>query len=278
MTYFQFLIRFILPPLLILLGLNRLGRQKHLPHRLSAFHPLSVILAHVLAALVYTTPWDNYLVATGVWWYHLDLVAGITLGWVPIEEYIFFILQTLMTGLWFTWLARKNVPSSTSIRQTPGLRWSFTLALGAIWLVSVGMIAASWQPGTYLGLILIWALPPVMLQTAFGADILLQEWRLVLPGVLIPTLYLSLADSLAIRAGTWTISPDQTTGIHLPGGLPLEEFIFFLTTNLLVVFGTTLVLARKSQERVPPAILQKIISLTGLRQTENQGSPRDIMS
>ena len=87
----------------------------------------------------------------------------------------------------------------------------------------------------------------------------------MLPGFLLPTLYLSLADTIAIRAGTWTIDPAQTTGLHFPGGLPLEEFVFFLMTNLLITFGTTLVLARESQQRVSPQVLAKITKLTGLR-------------
>jgi len=266
MTYFHFLASFILPPLTFLVILNRMARRKPFPARLNAFRPFSVILAHVVVALVYTTPWDNYLVATGLWWYEPHLVTGLTLGWVPIEEYIFFILQTLMTGLWFTWLVRQDIPIPGKTYGLPILRWGLTLVLGAVWLTSAVILATRWQPGTYLVLILVWTLPPIMLQTALGADILWQEWRTVLPGFLIPTLYLSLADSLAIRAETWTISPSQTTGIHLPGGLPIEEFIFFLMTNMLVVFGTTLVLAKQSQERAHPVILQKIIALAGLQQ------------
>ena len=63
--------------------------------------------AAFIIALLYTTPWDNYLVATGVWWYDPALVTGLTLGWVPIEEYTFFILQTLLAGLWLAFLARR---------------------------------------------------------------------------------------------------------------------------------------------------------------------------
>jgi hypothetical protein len=35
----------------------------------------------------------------------------------------------------------------------------------------------------------------------------------------------------------------------------LEEFVFFLMTNLLIAFGVVLVLAQRSQERVPPGVL-----------------------
>ena len=265
MTYFGFLLLFIGPPLAVLAALNWRARHQPFPARLHAFQPLSVILAHVLVALIYTTPWDNYLVATNVWWYDPALVTGLTLGWVPIEEYTFFIVQTLMTGLWLLWLARKVLTNQGEIRSRPALRWGATLILGIFWLASAIILAAGWQPGTYLALILVWALPPIMLQTAFGADLLWGYRRLVLPGFIVPALYLSLADTFAIRAGTWTIDPAQTTGLHFPGGLPLEEFVFFLVTNLLISFGTTLVLARESQERVSPQVLAKIVKITGLR-------------
>jgi lycopene cyclase domain-containing protein len=53
----------------------------------------------IVIALVYTTPWDNYLVATQVWYYDPARVWNIILGWVPLEEYLFFVLQTILTGL-----------------------------------------------------------------------------------------------------------------------------------------------------------------------------------
>jgi lycopene cyclase domain-containing protein len=267
MTYFGFLALFIGPPLIWMAFLLWRDRQRPFPERFSAFPPYSVILVHVLVALLYTTPWDNYLVATGVWWYDPKLVTGLTLGWVPIEEYTFFVVQTLMTGLWLLWLIRRVGRTQRETFSRPNLRWSATLVLGVLWVLSVMILVASWQPGTYLGLILVWALPPIMLQTAFGADILWGYRRLVLPGFIVPTLYLSFADSFAISVGTWTIDPTQTTGIHFPGGLPLEEFIFFLMTNLLISFGATLMLVRESQQRVPPKLLAKIIKFTGLPKT-----------
>jgi putative membrane protein len=110
MTYFGFLIRFIGIPLLILAALTAWDwrRGRRLPPALSHVRPVWVLLAHVAAAVIWTTPWDNYLVATGVWYYNPQLVTGITLGWVPIEEYTFFVVQTLLTGAWLLWLARRQ--------------------------------------------------------------------------------------------------------------------------------------------------------------------------
>jgi lycopene cyclase domain-containing protein len=89
-----------------------------------------------------------------------------------------------------------------------------------------------------------------MLQLAFGADILWRQRRLVLLALLPMTLYLSLADALAIGFGTWTINPALSLEIYLGGVLPLEELLFFLLTNMLLTFGMTLVLARQSQQRI----------------------------
>jgi lycopene cyclase domain-containing protein len=251
-TYFGFLAIFVGIPLAILAFLTWLDyrQERRLPRALTLLPAGWALTALVLIAVIYTTPWDNYLVATQVWWYDPELVTGLTLGWVPIEEYTFFVLQTILTGLWLLWLARRILPARRAFRSRQSLRWSITLPLAVFWLLSVVILVTGWQPGNYLALILVWALPPVMLQTAFGADILWHYRRLVIPGILIPTLYLGAADALAIQSGTWTISPTKTLGIHLPGGLPLEEFTFFLVTNVLIVFGMTLMLARESRRRL----------------------------
>ena len=95
MTYSQFLILFVCIPL-CLLG----WRLRRRLRRIDAL----MLVALTLIAVVYTTPWDNYLVATGVWYYDHRLVLNWTLGYVPIEEYTFFVLQTFLTGLFGLWL------------------------------------------------------------------------------------------------------------------------------------------------------------------------------
>src|SRR5690606_9009452 len=106
---------------------------------------------------------------------------------------------------------------------------------------------------TYLALALAWALPPIALQLATGADILWRHRRLVAAALLPPVLYLSAADALAIGAGTWTIAPGQSLEIFI-GGLPLEELVFFGLTSTLLVFGMVLALAQETQARVAPVI------------------------
>ena len=260
MTYFGFLALFLLIPLAVLVVLTWLDHRRGitLPNALQNYPAWIVLVAHVVVAVIYTTPWDNYLVATAVWWYDPALVTGITIGWVPIEEYTFFILQTFLAGLWLLYLARRMKFDTGTIAHAQQIRWVSTSVLGLIWLVSAGLLVIGWSPGTYLALILVWALPPIMLQTFFGADILWRHRRLVLATLLPSLMYLSVADALAITAGTWTISPAQSLNIYLAGYLPVEEFLFFLITNTLVVFGMTLVLARESQVRVPTILRNQL--------------------
>ncbi len=255
MTYFTFLVLFILPPLALFTFLARRDerRGRLMPAALSNQPWLPVLLAHVVVAVIYTTPWDNYLVASGVWFYNPELVTGLVLGWVPIEEYTFFVLETLLAGLWLVWLLRRlpadPAPSSLSARAESGRRGVPGRALA---VVRVGVGLARTQPGTYLALLLVWALPPILLQVGVGADILWSNRRAVL-GTIVPlTLYLAVADSVAIGAGTWTIDPGQSFHLLLLGRLPVEELVFFLVTVVLVAFGMTLVMSTAAQARVQP--------------------------
>ncbi len=98
-----------------------------------------------------------------------------------------------------------------------------------------------WNPGVYLGLILVWAGPVLALQWAIGSTQLWATKRTWLIGTLVPTVYLWIADRIAIAQGIWSISDTYTTGLNL-FGLPIEEATFFLVTNLLVVQGLLLLL------------------------------------
>ena len=252
MTYFSFLGLFLAIPILIMLGLTwrdaRQGRQ--LPARFAAYSAWIILLVHVGLALVYTTPWDNYLVATSVWWYEPAKVTGIVLGYVPLEEYTLFLVQPVLTGLWLLFWLRRQPERVEQGWENGRIRTVSLLILGVLWLGMVWILLTGWQPGIYLALILVWALLPLMLQVGFGGDILWRHGRTVLLGLLPITLFLAAADALAIADGIWTIDPAQSLNWLIGGVLPLEEFIFFLITNALVVFGMTLFLAAESQERL----------------------------
>jgi lycopene cyclase domain-containing protein len=250
MTYFGILALFLLPPLALLLAWVPRDVWRWLARRETrvTWEPYLYILINIALALIYTTPWDNYLVATGVWWYDPRLVTGVTIGWVPIEEYTFFILQTAVTGLWALAVQRHILRETPRVKESASVRMWASAFVGVLWLASTILFFSGWRPGTYLTLILSWALLPVLLQMIFGADILLANSRRLLLIILPPTLYLWLLDAVALSGGTWTIDPAQTTGWKL-GVIPLEEMVFFLMTNLIIGFGMTLMCSPTSKER-----------------------------
>ena len=250
MTYWGVLGVFVAPPVaaLTVLVARRVRRTDWVPY--------AVVLALAVVALVYTAPWDNFLVATRVWWYDEALVTGLTIGWVPVEEYAFFALQALLTGLWTVYLLR--VAGNPRAGRSGGAsRLGAVGVAGTLWVLAAGLWLSGWRPGTYLALILAWALIPAMLQLAFGADILRDHHRLLVAAIGMPTIYLWGVDFLAIQSGTWTLDPAQTLGIALGGVLPVEEMVFFLMTNVLICFGVVLALTGVGRRRAG-AILARV--------------------
>lgn len=250
MTYLQYHLVFIVPVLVVLLLLTArrrgpLAGAYNLRDRWvwGWFWLLPTI------AFVYTTPWDNYLVFRQVWNYPPERVLG-RVGYVPYEEYAFFILQTLITGLFLLWLLRQQ-GRPAGLAATPALaRWGgAALLLG---LAFVGALCLRQEGSFYLGLILAWAMPVLAGQWAFGGDLILGSPRVFWTAVLVPTVYLWFTDAYAISQGIWHISERYTVGLYA-GPLPFEEALFFLVTNLLVVTGLMLFLHPEAMQRLSRA-------------------------
>jgi lycopene cyclase domain-containing protein len=226
LTYLEFHLLFLLPVLSVL-SLSLLARRvEHLRLQLAG---LAVIVA---LALLYTTPWDNYLIAQGVWAYGEGRVAG-RVWLAPVGEYLFILLQPVVATVWLFHLRAPAVEVGTRGRD-----WLVGLAAGGL-VTAVGAALLTREPTFYLGAILAWGGPVLALQWAVGWRYLLATRRHVALAVGVPTLYLWVADWVALREGVWVISDRYTTGFGLPG-LPVEEMTFFLTTNLFVVQGLVL--------------------------------------
>ena len=64
-----------------------------------------------------------------------------------------------------------------------------------------------------------------------------RRWRRLLLTLLPVAAVFTAWDLAAIAAGHWTFDPAQVTGIALPGGLPIEELLFFLAIPLCAVLA-----------------------------------------
>lgn len=65
----------------------------------------------------------------------------------------------------------------------------------------------------------------------------LRRWRRLLLTLLPVVVIFALWDVAAIAAGHWTFDPERTTGVLLPGALPLDEVLFFLIVPFCAILG-----------------------------------------
>ncbi|KAF2807437.1 Lycopene beta-cyclase [Mytilinidion resinicola] len=204
----------------------------------------------VTIAVLATIPWDSYLIRNRIWTYPSNVIIGPTLFDIPAEELFFFVIQTYTTSILYLLLSKATFqPAYLRAERKQKHRQDFNntswrlyriagqlFFVGAI-IAGIGMIRDNGR-ASYMGLIVLWAAPFLLLLWSLAYQFILglPTINTALP-ILIPTLYLWHVDTLALQRGTWVIESGTKLGIHLWDGLEIEEAVFFLTTNTLVVFG-----------------------------------------
>ncbi|KAK5164215.1 uncharacterized protein LTR77_009909 [Saxophila tyrrhenica] len=200
------------------------------------------ILFLITIAVLSTIPWDSYLIRTGIWSYPSNVIVGPTLFDIPLEEVFFFVIQTFNTTLLYLILNKPILHPIYLVKEKKGDKWLYVKLIGqvvgALLLKQAVTFVRNGGERTYLGLILAWALPFLLLLWSLAYQLLVQlpATSTVLP-IAVPTLYLWVVDTLALKRGTWVIETGTKTGWTLWPGLEIEEAIFFLLTNCLIVFG-----------------------------------------
>lgn len=227
-------LKYTIPPAVVLTFLHR---------PLSTSIDLYKILFLIGIAVAATTPWDSYLIRRRIWTYPHSVIIGPTLFSIPAEEVFFFMIQTYNTSVVYLLLSKPTVKPVYLVACGNRLRiltaQKYVGQIIIILLVATGgLLVGKGHEGTYLGLILIWAGPFALLLWTLAYQFLLNLpiATTILP-VVVPTLYLWIVDTLALRRGTWAIESQTKLGIHLWDGLEIEEAAFFLVTNILIVFG-----------------------------------------
>lgn len=231
LTYLQIHLYFTIPPTIILLLILR-------PF-ISGFERFKFATLVTLAVL-YTTPWDNYIIFHKAWWYRPDAVLG-TIGYVPIEEYLFFVIQTILTALW-TMLCMRWSLSPLHLKHQNRSQF-YTIRYSVMALVAA-IIVWGWQngnPGTkafYMGSICWWTLL-IVFGLWFGAgNYAFRRRYSVALAIIIPTLYLCYVDLIALRDQVWHINEATSFEVYFFNHLPLEEVTFFFLTNTIIVLGS----------------------------------------
>ncbi|KAI7869935.1 phytoene synthase/lycopene cyclase [Spinellus fusiger] len=190
-----------------------------------------------LVAFTTASLWDNYIVYHRAWFYCPTCVVAV-IGYVPLEEYMFFIIMTLITLSFSTLVMRWHLPSFYIKPETPLLQ---SLCIRCIPIIGFIVVAIkAWSkaiPDTaaFYGGCILWYTFPVL---ALLCEYILRRWKSVLISIALPTLFLCMVDQYAISQNTWSISRRTSTGKMVVPHLPLEEFIFFLLINVVLVFAS----------------------------------------
>ncbi|HEY4314111.1 MAG TPA: lycopene cyclase domain-containing protein [Actinomycetes bacterium] len=88
----------------------------------------------------------------------------------------------------------------------------------------------------YVGVLAFCLLGTLPLELWLGVRVYRRPRRLLL--TLLPVLVVFVAwDLYAVHAGHWAFDPAQTLGWVLPGGLPIEEVLFFLVVPICSVLA-----------------------------------------
>lgn len=229
MTYFRFHLVFSFPIVLLLMMVPS-GR---------AWTGEETVWTLVVLGLVFlfTIPWDNYAAWKGIWGFPPDKYS-FKIGYLPIEEYLFFLLQSLVVILFLNhlipWQSASSLPGAGDwLRTVPGQALpAFALAL---WIATGLLLRKKVTPRFhYTWHLFYWFGPVLLIQWLIGWPVLAPRLPLLLLSAAAVGTWFSAADWVAVRCGLWYFDPRQITGHKFPGGLPWEEVAFFYVTSLLV--------------------------------------------
>lgn len=147
--------KYTIPPALLLAVLS-----KPLLTRMDVYRLL--LLATI--AVAYTTPWDSYLIHSGVWAYPSEAVFGLRPLGIPSEEFFFFVVQTYITGMLYILLVKATVGPAVlarSMQRSSKTRWLVIGALSMLFAAGMVMVNHETRSFFYMGLILIWSMPVI---------------------------------------------------------------------------------------------------------------------
>jgi putative membrane protein len=237
MTYLRFHLIFNLPLLIVLAALTG-----PVPWTSQEAEALGLVL---LAVMVFTTPWDNLAAKWGIWGFPRAKYS-LRIGYLPVEEYAFFLLQSVNVMLavraFFYFFPDWQAGQETEID-----RWTLIcLAASAVpWLfvaVQLRRLRRKAGPRVNYAVHLAWFLPVIYAQWVLAPPLFLGHAGLLALVTTAFGVYYTLADLAAVRAGTWFFDEKQITGVKLGGVLPWEEIAFFFLTSLLVAQSYLLLL------------------------------------
>ena len=237
MTYFRFHLIFNVPLLVLLAVIS--GRWA------TTIGEVEAIGLVLLAVMIFTTPWDNLAAKWGIWGFPREKYS-LRIGYLPVEEYAFFLLQSVNVILALRILLNSN-PDWMTGQETDINKWTVICLAASVIPWAFVAFQMYWLrrkagPRVNYAIHLAWFLPVIYAQWVLAPPLFWGHAALLAMVTVAFGVYYTLADLAAVRAGTWFFDEKQITGLKLGGVLPWEEIAFFFLTSLLVAQSYLLLL------------------------------------
>ncbi len=240
MTYLQFHYIFNIP---VFIGL--LLASIFLPQCALASGDFFSTALVLVAVMIFTAPWDNLAAKWGIWGF-AEGRYWFKILYLPIEEYSFFVIQSLNVILLFhlglhlhaAWLHGFETHSTV-------LQYICMAVSLPVWLmvgVCLRFVRRHLGPKVNYANHLAWFLPVIYAQWVIAPPLFWAYFTPLLVVTLAFGTYYTVADIIAVRSGIWYLDDNQTTGFKLLNILPWEESAFFYLTSLLVAQSYLLLL------------------------------------
>ena len=237
MTYLRFHLIFNLPLLIVLAAMQRPGAMD-----LGEGQAFGLVL---LAVMVFTSPWDNLAAKWGIWGFPRGKYSA-RIGYLPVEEYAFFLLQSINVMLamraLFHYFPDWQLGLETEISKATLICLAASVIPWIFIAVQLRWLRRKAGPCVNYAIHLAWFLPVVYVQWVLAPPLFWGHAGLLALLTAAFGIYYTLADLAAVRAGTWYFDEKQITGVKLAGLLPWEEIAFFFLTSLLVAQSYLLLL------------------------------------
>ncbi|MEM1156700.1 MAG: lycopene cyclase domain-containing protein [Verrucomicrobiota bacterium] len=232
MSYFRFHLVFTLPLLGVLLLAGAADWKDPCV--------LGTALFVLVPVMLFTTPWDNYAAKCGIWGFSEGQYSR-KIGYLPVEEYLFFIIQSLQAmALTVLVLQLGDFQSLGFLSDEARVGRLISGGIGLVIFLALGLVfSGKWRHQDegkwhYTWHLFFWFLPVVALQWWIAPDVLIPRWPVLIAVTFLLGSYLSWADWMAIQRNIWFFDHKQTTGVNIGGKMPWEEAAFFYLTSLLV--------------------------------------------
>ena len=237
MTYLRFHLIFNLPLLIVLAAMTGT-----VPWTKGEIVALGLVLA---AVMVFTTPWDNLAAKWGIWGFPREKYS-VRIGYLPIEEYVFFLLKSVNVMLavraLFHFVPDWLIGQETDIGIVTLICLAASIIPWALIAFNLRRLRRKAGPCVNYAIHLAWFFPVIYAQWVMAPALFLGHAGLLALVTAAFGVYYTLADLAAVRAGTWFFDEKQITGVKLGGVLPWEEIAFFFLTSLLVAQSYLLLL------------------------------------